>query len=209
MYQAIKQIIENGVIGNVNYINVSAAHEYHAMSLIRFFLNSDNAKLINQSEFFSPILHTNFRNGELEDKIYHNSYHSVKIFDFDGKIAVYDFDSEQYFSPIRTDHLLIRGDRGEIENDTVRYFNRDNLFSKSKIVQHKSGNLDGLYNGSITFEDKVLYTSPFGTARLTDEETAIATALVNMDTYLKTGKEFYSFKNAIKDVILFTGDKSV
>lgn len=209
MYQAIKQIIEKGVIGKVNYIYISASHEYHAMSLIRFFINSDNANLISQSAFFSPILHTHFRNGEIEDKKYLNSHHSIKVFDFGGKIAVYDFDSEQYFSPIRADRLLIRGDRGEIENDTVRYFNHDNTPVESKIIQHKSGSLDGLYNGSITFEDKILYTSPFGTARLTDEETAIATALVNMDTYLKTGKEFYSFKNAIKDVVLFTGDKSV
>lgn len=205
MYQAIKKIIENGVIGNVNYINISVAHEYHAMSLIRFFLDSDNGKLISQTEFNSPILHTNFRNGEVDNKTYHNSRHTIKIFDFGGKAAVYDFDAEQYFSPIRTDHLLIRGNRGEIENDTVRYFNQDNKFVESKIVHHKSGNLDGLYNGNITFENHILYTPPFGTARLTDEETAIATVLVKMNEYLKTGKEFYGLKNGIKDVLFFIG----
>lgn len=203
MYQAIKRIIENGIIGNVNYINISVAHEYHAISLIRFFLNSDNGKLISQAEFNSPILHTNFRNGEVDNKTYRDSRHTIKIFDFEGKTAVYDFDAEQYFSPIRTDRLLIRGDRGEIENDTVRCFNRDNRFVESKIIQHNSGNLDGLYNGNITFENKVLYTSPFGTARLTDEETAIATILVKMDEYLKTGKEFYGFKKALRDVFLY------
>ena len=202
MYQAIKRIIENGIIGNVNYINISVAHEYHAMSLIRFFLNSDNVKLISQTEFNSPILHTNFRNGEVDNKTYQDSRHTIKIFDFGGKTAVYDFDAEQYFSPIRTDHLLIRGNHGEIENDTVRYFNQDNKFVESKIVQHKSGNLDGLYNGDITFENQVLYTSPFGTARLSDEETAIATVLVKMNEYLKTGKEFYGFEKALNDFFL-------
>lgn len=205
MYRAIKRIIENGVIGNVNYINISVAHEYHAISLIRFFLNSDDGKLISQTEFNSPILHTNFRNGEVDNKTYQNSRHIIKIFDFEGKTAVYDFDAEQYFSPIRTDRLLIRGDRGEIENDTVRCFNRDNRFVEGKIVQHKSGNLDGLYNGNITFENQVLYTSPFGTARLTDEETAIATVLVKMNEYLKTGREFYGFENAVNDCLYSMG----
>ena len=204
MYQTIKKIIENGVIGNVNYINISVAHEYHAMSLIRFFLDSDNGKLISQTEFNSPILHTNFRNGEVDNKTYQDSRHTIKIFDFEGKTAVYDFDAEQYFSPIRTDHLLIRGTRGEIENDTVRYFNQDNRFVESRIVQHKSGNLDGFYNGKITFENQVLYTSPFSIARLSDEETAIATVLVKMNEYLKTGKEFYSLKSALNDCLYAT-----
>lgn len=203
IHQAIKRIIENGIIGNTNYINISVAHEYHAMSLIQFFLNSDKGKLICQTEFNSPILHTNFRYGEIDNKTYRDSRHTVKIFNFEGKTAVYDFDAEQYFSPIRTDHLLIRGDRGEIENDTVRYFNHDNRFVESRIVQHKSGNLDGLYNGNITFENQVLYTSPFSVARFTDEETAIADVLIKMDEYLKTGKEFYGFKKALRDVFLY------
>lgn len=202
MYQAIKRIIENGIIGNVNYINISVAHEYHAMSLIRFFLDSDNGKLVRQTEFNSPILHTNFRNGEVDIKTYHNSRHTIKIFDFGGKTAVYDFDAEQYFSPIRTDRLLIRGYRGEIENDTVRYFNQDNRFVESRIIQHKSGNLDGFYNGKITFENQVLYNSPFSVARLSDEETAIADTLTKMDEYLKTGKEFYGFEKALNDFFL-------
>lgn len=203
MYQAIKKIIENSIIGNVNYINISVAHEYHAMSLVRFFLDSDNGKLISQTKFNSQILHTNYRYGEIDNKTYHDSQHTIKIFDFEGKTAVYDFDAEQYFSPIRTDRLLIRGDRGELENDTVRYFNHDNRFVESRIVQHKSGNLDGLYNGNVTFENQVLYTSPFSVARFTDEETAIANVLIKMDEYLKTGKEFYGFEKALSDVFLY------
>ena len=69
------------------------------------------------------------------------------------------------------------------------------------IVQHKSGNLDGYFNGAITFCNKVYYISPFAKARLSDEETAIATVLLKMSDYIKTGEEFYSFESAIKDVI--------
>lgn len=204
MYQAIKSIISAGTIGNVNYVYASVAHQYHGMSLIRYFLDADNApRKITDCSFNCPILHTNFRSGEISNKEYQNSIHTVKIFDFSGKTAVYDYENEQYFSPIRTDRLLIRGDRGEIENGVVRYFNSNNEFVQSEIIQHKSGNLDGFYNGSITFENKVLYKSPFGCARLSDEETAMATVLVKMKEYTETGKEFYNFEHAAEDVTYF------
>ncbi len=204
MYQAIKRIIDKGIIGEPRYINISVAHEYHAMSLIRFFLSAtDEAVKISDTSFVLPILHTNFRNGEVENKETENSVHTLKVFAFNSKTAIYDYEIEQYFSPIRTDRLLIRGDRGEIENDTVRYFNTNNEFIESKIAQHKSGNLDGLFNGNITFENEVVYKSLFFDARITDEETAIADVLVKMKGYVETGKEFYSFKRAIEDVVYF------
>lgn len=37
-YQALKKIIDLGVIGNVNHIQLSVSHNYHAMSLLRFLL---------------------------------------------------------------------------------------------------------------------------------------------------------------------------
>ncbi len=204
MYQATKKIIDSGIIGDANYIEISAAHEYHAMSLIRFFLDcSSRPEIISEVSCIHPIVHSNCRNGEINEKTLKNSPHTIKIYGFQGKTAVYNFESEQYFSPIRTDRILIRGTRGEIENDTVRYFNNDNIFAESKIIQHKSGNLDGLFNGRITFENTVLYESPFGIARLTDEETAIAEVLVKMKEYVETGKEFYSLQRALEDVLYF------
>lgn len=199
MYQAIKGIIDDGVIGEVNHMEISVAHEYHAMSLIRFFMNVDVPTCVYTKEFHPSILHTHFRQGELSNKEFTNSRHQLAVFEWDNKSAIYNFDYEQYFSPIRSDRLLIRGTRGEIENNTVRYFNEANQFVQNEIVQHKSGNLDGFFHSTITFCNRIYYQSPFADARLSDEETAIATALLKMDRYLKTGKEFYSFESAVKD----------
>ena len=201
LYQAIKGIIKDGIIGEVNHIEISVAHEYHAMSLIRFFMDVDNPQCIYSKKLIHPVLHTHFRQGELDEKEIADSKHQIAVFDCDGKSAIYNFDYEQYFSPIRADRLLIRGTRGEIENNTVRYFNAENQYCESVIVQHKSGNLDGYFNGTITFCNKVYYQSPFADARLSDEETAVATTLLKMDKYLKTGEEFYSFESAVKDVV--------
>lgn len=201
MYQAIKGLTDDGIIGDVNHIEISVAHEYHAMSLIRFFMDTDIPKCIYSKELSNSVLHTHFRQGEIEDKKILESKHQIAIFDCNGKSAIYNFDYEQYFSPIRADHLLIRGTRGEIENNIVRYFNDENQYCENPIVQHKSGNLDGYFNGTITFCNKIYYKSPFADARLSDEETAIATVLLKMYNYIKIGEEFYPFESAMKDVI--------
>ena len=49
---------------------------------------------------------------------------------------------------------------------------------------------------NITGGGEVLYTNPFPLARLSDEEIAIATCLVKMKAYIKTGEAFYSLKDA-------------
>lgn len=200
MYQAIKEILDEGIIGEVNHMEISVAHEYHAMSLIRFLMNVDVPACIYAKEFHPTVLHTHFRQGELPKKELTNSRHQLAVFEWDQKSAIYNFDYEQYFSPIRSDRLLLRGTRGEIDNNAVRYFNENHQFVQNEIVQHKSGNLDGFVNGTITFCNRIYYQSPFGDARLSDEETAIATVLLKMAHYLKTGEEFYSFESGMKDV---------
>ncbi len=74
-YQAIKIIIEKGVIGESYFVNMSVAHDYHGMSLIRFFLDTDAEPICNTAPVkisdyccINPILHTHFRNGELASK---------------------------------------------------------------------------------------------------------------------------------------------
>ena len=206
MYQAVKKITDSGILGEINYIYVSAAHEYHAMSLIRFFLGCDNGTVVSETGFNPTVLHTNFRYGE-EEKEYRKSKQVIKIFDFGGKTAVYDFDSEQYFSPIRTDRLVIRGTRGEIVGNNVRYFNENDEYIESKIVRSRSGNLDGFFYGNISFENKIVYKSPFPSARISDEETAIAVNLEKMAEYVKSGTDFYNVCSAVRDVALWNNFK--
>ena len=56
---------------------------------------------------------------------------------------------------------------------------------------------------NITAEGKVVYENPFKGARLSDEEIAIATCLLNMKKYLDTGIPFYSLKDAVLDSKIF------
>ena len=203
-YQAIRKILDSGLIGDVNYINISIGHDYHAMSMIRFLFNDykEPAKLfdINTKD---PMTISHGRGGEMAEKPVSNTSNRIIVFDFGGKTAVYDYNGEQYFSPIRRDRLLIRGTKGEINNSAIRYFDDNGKLIEGEIVLKTAGLLEGYYNDRIVFFDKVLYNFPFKHARLSEEEIAIANCLMGMKNYIDTGEEFYSYKKAYEDYMFF------
>ncbi len=200
---ALKKIILSGIIGDVVHINMSVAHDYHAMSLIRFLLDDyEVPKLLGNFSLNDKMLESNGRCGVLTHKEVKDKTQTIKIYQFKNATAIYDYNIEQYFSPIRNDRILIRGTKGEIENNQVRYFNENNEFVLSDIKHLTSGLLDGFYNDKITFENKVLFDFPFKEARLSEEETAIAQCLIDMKNYIETGKELYSYEKAYIDYIL-------
>ena len=203
-YQAFKKIIDTEVIGNVNHIQLSVAHDYHAMSLFRFLLDDyEKPDLISSHILDDKMVRTHGRIGEFAEKTEAVTQQQIKVYQFKNATAIYDYNIEQYFSPIRKDHILIRGTKGEIENDQVRYLNSDNKAVCSGIKTVMSGLLDGFYYDKITFEDKILFEFPFKGARLTEEETAIAECLVKMSEYIKNGKEYYSYNSAFEDYNFF------
>ena len=208
-YQAIKKIIQDGLIGDVSYINLSVGHDYHAMSLLRFFFNDYKKPIkITDINISDPMTISHGRGGEIQEKVIHNTNNRLITFDFNKKIALYDYNSEQYFSPIRHDRLLIRGTKGEISDNKIRYFNKLGKLTEGEIVLKTAGLLEGFYNDRIVLFDKVLYEFPFKNARLSEEECAIAICLKGMKKYIDTGEEFYSYKKAYEDFSFFNQEKN-
>ena len=199
-FQALKKIVDSQIIGEINYINISTCHDYHAMSLIRYFLNDyEKPQVLYSSDIQDKMLKTNGRDGVLPDKKILNTEQQIRIYKFKKATVVYDYNKEQYFSPIRKDRLLIRGTRGEIENNQVRYFNDNNEYVCGEIKHIISGLLDGFYNDKIVFENKVLYDYPYKSARLSEEEIAIAEALVKMKNFILKDEILYSYGMAYED----------
>ena len=203
-YQALKKILDSGIIGNISHIHLSVAHDYHAMSLMRFFLQDDNEpKILCNLSLPDKMMRTNGRIGIFSDKREEETSRVIKMFQFGKATGIYDYNVEQYFSPIRKDRILICGSRGEIENNSVRYLNENNEPVTGTIAQVTSGLLDGFFWDKITFESQVLYEFPFPSARLSEEEIAIAQCLLNMKKYIQTGKELYHCERAYLDWFYF------
>ena len=204
--QAYKAIIDSGVLGKVRQVQLSCCHDYHAASLIRFFLDiKDEKPHKTEIRLNDELNRYNSRAGLITPTAV-TSGQKIAVLDFGEKSAVYDFNYEQYFSDIRASRTVIRGTNGEIVNDTVTYL-KDGLPHSFNLKRDCFGigeNLDGFSLRNITGNGDILYANPFAGARLSDEEIAIATCLVKMKEYVNSGEEFYSVKDAYTDYSMFS-----
>ena len=199
--QAYKKIIDSGILGEVHQVQLSCCHDYHAASLIRFFLDI-KAETPTKTTISLPdkLTRYNCRNGHIEPTLV-DSEHKITVLDFGTKTAIYDFNFEQYFSDIRASRVIIRGTKGEIINNTCTYL-KNGLPYSFEIKRNCFGaeeSLDGFSLLNITGNGEILYTNPFKNARLSDEEIAIATCLLKMKEYLKDNITFYCPHSAFID----------
>lgn len=203
---AIKSVIESGILGEITQVQLSCCHDYHAASLIRFFLGTGD-EMPEASSFTLPdtVTRYNSRGGLLKEPQTVTAEEKFVVLRFKDKTALYDFNYEQYFSDIRRSRILIRGTNGEISNDECTYLKNGipHSFTLQRNSYGTNESLDGFTLVNITAEGKVVYENPFKGARLSDEEIAIATCLLNMKKYLDTGIPFYSLKDAVLDSKIF------
>ncbi|MGD0112601.1 MAG: Gfo/Idh/MocA family oxidoreductase [Armatimonadota bacterium] len=202
-HQACSALIEQGLLGRPTHAQVSVAHGYHGVSLIRRFLCVGfELPAISGKRFAAPIVAGAGRQGPPAQEAIRNSEQDIIFLDWGDRLGVLDFTGDQYFGWIRTNRLLIRGERGEIVNDTVSYlqdFRTPLAVALRRDVTGANGNLEGFYLRGIQAGGEWAYCNPFAPAPLSDDELAIATCLARMDEYVRTGREFYSLAEACQD----------
>ena len=215
--RALLKVIEKGFIGEPEYAVVSIAHEYHGASLIRAFLGiGPNVGYdVSGKEFTFATTETKNRYETFTDGRIAMKKRALALFTFEnGKVAVYDFDSEQYHSTIRGNMLKIQGLRGEIQGrrgevrelqgevqelrgeilgDTVRYLDEANephlehLEVDSRVVHRESDNPNMREIREIVrimFNGELVYEPPFGLCGLSEDETAMATLMWQTGEYI-------------------------
>jgi hypothetical protein len=139
------------------------------------------------------------------------------------KYAFYDFDSVQYHSFIRSRHLSVKGQTGELDDATLRYVDANHVPHEVKLVteyENAAGNKK-MTGGESMLSDQpqgirrirfggadgeVLYENPFlalgQKTVLSEDETAIATMLFQMKTYIGGGEEVYPLAEALEDAYI-------
>lgn len=122
-YQAMLKVLDQGWIGEPYNVNVSLAHEYHGVSLVKKILHTENETFsISGKRYAFPVMETasryeHFTDGRVADK----SRDMVTIEFESGKVAFYDFSSEQYRSGIRSNYVKAQGVRGELQGMAGSY----------------------------------------------------------------------------------------
>jgi predicted dehydrogenase len=203
LHAARIKLAQSGRLGQISQAQVSIAHGYHGASLMRKFMGlTYEDATIRAREVASPIVTGPGRDGPPGEESVPESKQLLAWLDFDGKFGVFDFTGDQYFSWVRTNRLLVRGERGEIHDAEVRYL-RDHRTPIEMAFRRanagENGNLEGLYLKGILLGDEWIYSNPFAPARLTDDEIAVATCLAKMAEYAEGGPDFYSVPEASQD----------
>jgi predicted dehydrogenase len=203
LHAARLAFVASGKLGNVTEAQVSVAHGYHGTVLIRSFLGVGfEPAVIEAYDFLSSITAGRGREpGPTEEKIVPSGQVIARL-QFGDKLGIYDFTGDQYFSWIRSQRLLVRGDKGEINNLDASYLADFKTpihvrFERQDAGHH--GNLEGYYHKGYLAGERWLYRNPHVPARLADDEIAVASCLEGMVHYLETGEDFYSLAEACQD----------
>ena len=209
---AVLKLLDAGLIGTPHSLYLSLAHEYHAVSLMRAFLQRSirSSFTVRAKEWVFPTAETlsryeRFTDGRMADK-----KRMAALFEFaDGTFCLYDFDSEQYRSPIRGSHMRLTGSRGEICGNTVRWLDENNtphceiLKTETRIVKTNdpNPNFESIEEAvSVSLGQKILYEPEYGLCGLSRDDAAIAHMLGMMNDYARgRGNPPYPLRDAIAD----------
>ena len=196
-------LVAGGVLGTVSQAQVSAAHGYHGISLLRHFLGIGYENVtIRAREFTSPLVAGPNRQGPPTEERLTDSGQTIAWLDWGDRLGVFDFCGDQYFSWVRNERVLVRGERGEIVNLEAAYLQDHGTPIESAFRRQAAGangNLEGLYLKGYVLGDRWIYRNPFIPASLTDDEIAIATCLAKMGEYVRGGEPPYPLAQACQD----------
>jgi hypothetical protein len=196
-------IARSGRLGTISSARVAQCHDYHGVSILRRALGIGfEDAVITGSRFDSPLAVGPGRDGDPTEEVMVTAGEITARLRFGDQLGVYDFAPEQYFSWIRANRILIRGDRGEISNTEIRFlhdFRTPMLHTIQRVSAGEGGNLEGQFLRGLIAGDEWVYRNEFLPGRLSDDEIAIATCLVRMAEHADGGPDFYSLAEASQD----------
>lgn len=206
LYNAWSNVISSGKLGEIQNMSFSAIHGYHAVSIIRKYLNTafQNCKIIGCGHDFK-VTKTFSREGITTDGEIMDYKRQRLTLEFEnGKTAFLDFSPIMYHSFIRARHLTVEGTRGEIDDLEIRYLNSENEPILDTLIRRDIGvyNIQDWEHYGIMLGSEYVYKNPFKNARLNDDEIAVATCMLKMYDYVKSDIPFYGLDEAMQDAYI-------
>lgn len=175
------EVARRGTIGTVHGVQIASTHLYHAVSLMRAFLDAGFVDVVvNARRFEAPLADPLTPTGWVADPRPVPRGTTIATLDFgDGRMGLYDFVDNQWWNPLLSRRAVIRGSLGEIANDAVTRLSSDGPIS-SPIVYRRTGvdlNLEGNDVVNATFDGEVVYRSPWVGTKLSEDDIAVASLL--------------------------------
>lgn len=204
MHAARLELIRQGVIGQPSLAEVSVAHGYHGVSLLRRYLGirRDDAVDVDARRYPSTVLKGGSRNTAPTSQLV-GSQRTVAQVRSGERLGLYVFDDDQYFSLVRPPRTIVEGSRGTIVNSLVTSVGADGRQRSSSLVVERTGgegDLRGNAIEQISFEGRSLFVNPWPGVALSEEEIALATVLSRMGASVRgNGPGPYALLEGIAD----------
>ncbi len=207
LHLAQMEVVRRGLLGSVRHLNVSVGHGYHGISLMRRLLGvSFEGARIHAFGFTYSIVQGPGRDGPPPREQTVEEKQDLFVFQFPGqRVGIVDFAGSQYFGWIRSDRLLARGERGEMEWDEVvllKDFATPLHLKIERVESGRYGNLSAPRLEGFRFGESWIWRNPYP-APLMDDELALCEALSRMGTYVDGGAELYPLADGVHDHYLY------
>ncbi|HZD99343.1 MAG TPA: gfo/Idh/MocA family oxidoreductase, partial [Micromonosporaceae bacterium] len=177
-HAARREVVDRGMIGDPTSVQVCSTHLYHAISLIRGLLGvAYEPATVNARAFVAPLVDPLTPDGWTHDAVPRPATTTLATIDFGDRMGVYDFTDNQWWNPLRTRRIVIRGSAGEIVDDTVVRLHDPTTPIASELSRRQTGidlNLEGLDLKHISFDGDVVYRNPFVGSGMSDDDIAVA-----------------------------------
>ncbi len=175
-------LVRSGAIGEPTQAQVSSTHQYHAIALLRAYLAVGRGPVtVRASSSTGPLVDPLSRAGWTGEDEPKPARTVLAAIDFGtDRSGLYDFTDNQWHNQLRFRRVLVRGSRGELQDDTVVRLAGPDTIVRESLTRYQTGydlNLDGFDTELISRGDTVLYRNPYTGQRWMDEEIAIATLL--------------------------------
>ncbi|MEV0381571.1 Gfo/Idh/MocA family oxidoreductase [Nonomuraea sp. NPDC050643] len=200
-------LVREGVIGEPTSVQVSSTHLYHAVSLIRGLLGVgfDPAE-IRAGAFEAPLADPLGFDGWHGDDTPRRLTTTIATLDFGGRMGLYDFTDNQWWNPLRTRRIVVRGSIGELVDDRVVRLADPVTPVESRLIRRDTGvdlSLELRDLKHISFDGRVLYRNPFDGFSRSDDDIAVADILERTGAWARQeGPPPYPLAEACQDHLI-------
>jgi predicted dehydrogenase len=146
---------------------------------------------VRASRFTAPLADPMDREGWTDEDAAKPATTTVATIDFgDGRSGVYDFTDNQWHNQLRFRRIVVRGSRGELQDDRVVRLTGPRTIVTSPLVRRQTGHdldLEGFDTDHISFDGRVVFRNPYPGRRWNDDEIAMASMLDAMAAWVVGG----------------------
>jgi predicted dehydrogenase len=199
--------VREGLIGDPTSVQVSSTHLYHAVSLIRGLLGVGfEPATVSARAFTAPLADPLSPDGWSGDATPKPIATTLATIDWGGRMGLYDFTDNQWWNPLRSRRIVIRGSGGEIADDRLVRLADPTTPVESHLSYRRTGidlNLEGNDLDHVSLDGRVLYRNPFKGTRLSEDDVAVADLLARTGAWARgEGPEPYPLADGLQDHLI-------